>query len=199
MDDDTYPRPTALALLLAASAACRRRPEILASSVLWHDGSPHPLNVVAPRRGRLPERPSTPLPIRLGSFVSLLVSRQAVDRHGLPVAAFFIWSDDIEFTARVLRRGFGLLVPQSRVVHDTAAKGGTLDAAPSRFFFYARNHLWMLRYSPGFSRREKIRSTMAYCYTAVRYLARWRCAPAAIAALLRGAWAGLCRRPTARS
>ena len=45
-----------------------------------------------------------------------LYHRDAVDRHGLPLKHYFIWSDDIEFTARILRReDAGYLVPGSVV------------------------------------------------------------------------------------
>src|SRR2546421_741985 len=59
------------------------------------------------------------LPLRSATFVSLLVRRDAIDRHGLPHAHYFIWSDDIEYTARVTRTDAGYVVPASVVTHAT--------------------------------------------------------------------------------
>jgi GT2 family glycosyltransferase len=59
-------------------------------------------------------------PIRYNSFVSILVSRSAVEKAGLPIKEFFIWCDDIEFTRRIIEAGYsGALVENSIVLHKT--------------------------------------------------------------------------------
>ncbi|GAB3612428.1 glycosyltransferase family protein [Humibacter ginsengisoli] len=153
MDDDTVPSATALETLLAAFSSARERPGVLASRVVWSDGADHPMNT--PRRkplARSQERRDAAeinaVPIRSASFVSVLVDITAVLEHGLPVAEYFIWNDDFEFTARILRHRRGLFVPDSVVTHKTKARADT-DADPGeRFFFEVRNKLWLFRDSP---------------------------------------------------
>jgi len=108
MDDDSIARPTALAELLAAieRADGAAPPVLMCSRVEWRDGRPHMMNrPVVQRRG--PARlagavRSELLPVRAATWVSLLISRQAVERSGMPPRHFFYQADDIEYTARVL-------------------------------------------------------------------------------------------------
>jgi GT2 family glycosyltransferase len=94
-------------------------------------------------------------PIRSASFVSILVDRSAVERHGLPEAAYFVWNDDFEYTTRLLREGVGLYCPASVVVHKTRTFGST-DADPGeRFYFEVRNKLWLFTRSDGLTPRER--------------------------------------------
>src|SRR5207249_3737128 len=58
---------------------------------------------------------------------------------------FFIWSEDVEFTARVLRDHAGYLVPDSIVYHWTDRPHPAADPASDRFYFHARNSLLILR------------------------------------------------------
>jgi len=151
MDDDTIPLPDALSALLTARARYQgRTPAIMASSVLWTDGRPHPMNT--PRRRPMAaaaERAAAAacgcVPIRSASFVSLLVDSAECRRLGLPKADFFLWNDDFEFTTRLLRRNVGLLCPDSVVVHKTRTFGSTDVDPGDRFYFEVRNKIWTLR------------------------------------------------------
>ncbi|MPV87652.1 glycosyltransferase [Georgenia ruanii] len=148
MDDDTVPTPAALEALLAARAAYPGEPAVLASRVVWHDGRDHPMNTPRERplvSGdlALKARAVGAVQIRSASFVSLLLDARAVRAHGLPVAAYFLWNDDFEYTARLLRRRVGLYVTGSVVRHLTKTFGST-DADPGeRFRFEVRNKLWL--------------------------------------------------------
>ncbi len=147
MDDDTIPRPDALAALLAPGDDGL----ILRASVaVWKDGRLHPMNVPGLERERIEPlveaAPHRLLPLRTSTFVSLLVHRAAVDRFGLPEARYFIWSDDIEYTARVTRGGGRMaLVTSSVVEHRTKEPHTAVSAAGDRFYFHARNTLYMVR------------------------------------------------------
>ncbi|TFD50793.1 glycosyltransferase [Cryobacterium frigoriphilum] len=152
MDDDTIPSATALAELLSIRDRHPRKPVVLASRVLWTDGSDHPMNT--PRRkpflGRA-ERAAAEtigaIPVRSSSFVSTLVDAHAVSDSGLPIAEYFIWNDDFEFTARLLRHGLGVYCPKSIVTHKTKALASTdVDPGP-RFYYEVRNKLWLFRRS----------------------------------------------------
>lgn len=158
MDDDTIPTETALEELLDAVD----QPDVVlaGSRVVWTDGSDHPMNTPRQnpfaRRDELraaAERGATP--VRSLSFVSMLVSAARVKAAGLPIADYFIWNDDFEFSTRMLRGGRGLYVPGSVVVHKTKALANT-DADPgSRFFFEVRNKIWLMVFSRGLNPFEK--------------------------------------------
>ncbi|MDF2805077.1 MAG: glycosyl transferase [Cellulosimicrobium sp.] len=161
MDDDTIPTPTALAELLAARDAYPGPVALLGSRVVWHDGRDHPMNTPRRRPGASAEqiahaREAGALPVRSSSFVSMLVDSRAIRHHGLPVADYFIWNDDFEYSARLLRRGTGLHVPASVVEHRTKTFGAT-DADPgARFYYEVRNKLWMLLWSRALSPAERV-------------------------------------------
>ena len=203
MDDDTIPRIDCLAELLNGAERCSHlgQPLVLASKVLWTDGSLHPMNVVGTKFGYDRQRfydsaTAGCISLRAASFVSCAIHRTAVEQYGLPIADYFIWSDDIEYTGRILRTEYGICVPTSIADHLTVNTYGTLDAAPSRFFYHVRNHAWLLRFSSAYSRQEKLKIAPLYAINLLRYLARQRLRPSAIAALGRGLIQGLFRKPT---
>jgi rhamnopyranosyl-N-acetylglucosaminyl-diphospho-decaprenol beta-1,3/1,4-galactofuranosyltransferase len=149
MDDDTIATPDALAGLLEAHA---HLPDatLLASRVLWRDGSLHPMNFPVLERRRLERVVASAelglMPMRAATFVSLLVHRRVVDRHQLPLKHFFLWTDDIEYTSRAVLGGEGAyFVPQSVVVHETTAPEDFRSAKPDRFYYHVRNTLLMAR------------------------------------------------------
>lgn len=156
MDDDTIPKAKALrALLEAARLPLDPRPRVLASRQLLPNGLPHPttafVNPTDPRHPflwlRLRPRYR---PIRWALFTSVLLHRSLVEEHGLPHKAFFIWEDDLEYTARALRRGLGLQVRDSEVIHKSASKPYiSATTGENRLFYGVRNRIWVLR-SPAF-------------------------------------------------
>src|SRR5690606_26904648 len=173
MDDDTVPEPTALEQLLATADRCpgRRRPVLLASRVVWSDGRDHPMNT--PRRKPWVRRSEARYaetagasPIRSASFVSILVEADAVRERGLPIADYFLWNDDFEFTTRLLRRRIGLLCPDSVVVHKTKTFGAADSDPGERFFYEVRNKVWTFTRSRGLNPLEKL----AYAAATLR---RW--------------------------
>ncbi len=140
MDDDSVPDRDALEQLLEAHRRLdawsgqaprggqggRAKAGFLASRVVWTDGRAHVMNTP----GRMSRRRPPPAPpgmeaVDYASFVSLLVSAAAVLECGLPLAEFFIGSDDVEYTWRITRAEFrGYYVPASRVAHLTAGNTG---------------------------------------------------------------------------
>ena len=160
LDDDTVPEPGALAALLDAREG-GGRPALLASRVVWEDGRDHPMNT--PRRAPLSGRAERAaadrlgcLPVRSASFVSVLVDADAVRAVGLPVADYFLWNDDFEFTTRLLRGRRGLWGPRSVVVHRTRTFGST-DADPGpRFYYEVRNKVWLFTRSRSLGPLERV-------------------------------------------
>ncbi len=95
-------------------------------------------------------------PVRSASFVSILVDAATAAERGLPVADYFLWNDDFEYTTRLIRGGVGLYVPTSVVVHKTRVFGST-DADPGeRFYWEVRNKVWMFTRSSSLSPTEKV-------------------------------------------
>lgn len=152
MDDDTVPTITALSAMLAVHRASASPIAITASRVMWTDGLDHPMNTprrkpLSTRRERREARAIGSVPIRSASFVSMLVDASAVREDGLPIAEYFLWNDDFEFSARVLRKRRGLFVPASVVIHKTKQRADTDTDPGERFYFEVRNKLWLFRSS----------------------------------------------------
>ena len=161
MDDDTVPDPGALAALLEVRAHSPSRTSLYASAVRWVDGRPHPMNMprvrpFASRRSIDRAERFNCYPVRSASFVSVLIEADAVLIHGLPVADYFLWNDDFEYSARLLRTSFGYLCRSSTVEHRTATFGSTTADPGARFRFEVRNKGWLLLHSRALSPIEKL-------------------------------------------
>lgn len=161
MDDDTVPEPGALAALLDARDRATGKPALIASRVVWTDGRDHPMNTprVKPGASRAELAAAAEIgcrPVRSASFVSVLVDAAAVRERGLPVADYFLWNDDFEYSTRLLRHGTGLRVRSSVVEHHTTVFGAAATDPGERFYFEVRNKAWMLTRSRSLSVPEKL-------------------------------------------
>ena len=136
------------------------RPSVLASKVVWIDGREHPMNT--PRRkpgaGRAEVRAAArvgAVPVRSASFVSIMCDAAVVRERGLPIADYFLWNDDFEYSTRLIRDRAGLHVPASVVTHKTAKFGATDVDPGERFFYEVRNKVWLFSRSRSLSPGEK--------------------------------------------
>lgn len=161
MDDDTIPSPMALEQLVhtaqaVAAASTTQAVGFVVSRANWTDGNPHRMNVPDfADQARLldPMQSNTGLwqQVRAASFVSLLLSRQAVTTCGLPLREFFIWADDTEYTLRITRTGLlGIYAPNSIVLHKTISNhsANIFEATPqeaTKYFYGIRNKLYCRR------------------------------------------------------
>ena len=204
MDDDTIPTPGALRALLqgADRAPASAPPLLLSSTVLWTDGRLHPMNEVKSTTDRDAVVQSCErglLPLRQATFVSLLVHRRAVDRFGLPLKHYFIWSDDLEYTGRILRRAaHGYLVPDSEVTHKTREPYTAVTDSGGRFYFHVRNLLYMLR-GPSCTPLEKLAVLWTLTSTTRTYLGRNRYRRDSVFIVLRGLRDGVKPVPVPRT
>ena len=155
MDDDTIPAPDALERLLDAPVP-NGAPALLASKVVWTDGRIHPMN---PPRLDMSDMDEVvrgfaagAVPLRFCTFPSLLVRGDMPARYGLPRKEFFIWSDDIDYTARLMRHERGYFVPASVAVHKTAT-AATPWTGGERFYYAVRNGVWVAL-GDGLDRKE---------------------------------------------
>lgn len=122
MDDDCLPSPNALSELLKAGEMLGDW-GFLSSAVYWTDGSLCKAN--RPKRDLFrhvgdADLGDGPKRVLMGSFVSMLVPTSVVREVGLPIAEYFIWTDDYEFSGRVSRLHPCYFVPKSEVTHAMA-------------------------------------------------------------------------------
>jgi len=166
MDDDTIATPTALEHLLGAATKLPGA-GFCASKVVWTDGNPHVMNMPDLRvyAHGLPFNrydAGGGLLVRSSTFVSLLLSRGAVERFGLPLKEYFIWTDDHEYTDRISLGGMpGMYVPQSVVQHKTPLNHGSniFEDAPRDLWKYRnglRNELHFVRIRYGRKKYRKL-------------------------------------------
>ncbi|MDO4241062.1 MAG: glycosyltransferase [Microbacteriaceae bacterium] len=165
MDDDTVPSPTALEEALAAHARYRATGAdslaVMGSKVVWTDGSDHPMNtpkpkIAAPASERDRAATAGCTEIRSISFVSAFLRVERVREIGLPMAAYFIWNDDFEYSARLLRGAHGLYVPGSVVAHKTKVAGSSTADPGERFYFEVRNRMWVFNHSRALKPWERL-------------------------------------------
>jgi glycosyltransferase involved in cell wall biosynthesis len=137
MDDDCEPAPDALATLLAAPRAGDPAAVLLAPLVETPGGQVLPLNRgwLRPRWFKAPlvglesgDWARDELRVEHVSLVGPLVRADAARRTDPPRRDFFIWFDDLEWTARLGRLGDLWLIPASRIVHRDERQ--LADASP---------------------------------------------------------------------
>ena len=199
LDDDTFAESRSLEQLLAGAARAPRRPSIMASVVRWRDGRLHPMNRPWLRAGARPDfvdgvGAGLAL-IRTSTFVSTMIHRDAVAVHGYPRTHYFVWLDDMEYTGRVLRHSHGYMAPESVVRHWTPQPYDTLTDARERFYYKARNHLWLLRRGESFGGRDRLTYAWAYLQAIRTYLRDSHDRGSALRTTLRGIRDGLRREP----
>lgn len=203
LDDDSIPQRDALQALLR----CREqfdpncRPDLLASKVLWTDGALHPMNVQKPKLYRADQQFTAAeqgaMSIRFTSFVSMLIHRRLVETYGLPIAGYFMWNDDVEYSARMLRDEFGVMAPASIVVHKTAEKYVPASDMGGKFFYEVRNKLWIIRHSKAFGLGEKWWMAKSLIRRIWGHLREAHFATTNVLAVWRGVFAGLAFTPVA--
>lgn len=201
LDDDTIPQADALEQLFLARSrfADGQLPDLLASKVVWTDGSLHPMNAqwlkTAPRDEVFRAAEAGTLSMRTTTFVSLLLHLKLVHQYGFPLGSYFLGGDDVEYTARILKNELGVAVPTSVVLHKTAIKAGTLEAAPLKFYYYVRNTIWMLTRSNAFRPWEGTKLAVRSVGMIRQYLQRTRFARGSVQAVARGVWHGIFTTP----
>jgi rhamnopyranosyl-N-acetylglucosaminyl-diphospho-decaprenol beta-1,3/1,4-galactofuranosyltransferase len=165
MDDDTEPQTRTLEEALSASQAYAAEsggePSFVASRVVWTDGRDHPMNRMRPRLGASEDdrgiaRRAGGVQIRTASFVSILIEAGQIRHHGLPIADYFIWNDDLEYTARISRGRSAISVEKSVANHHTKSYGDAGADPGARFYYEVRNKLWVYTRSAALTPWEKV-------------------------------------------
>lgn len=154
MDDDTIPLPNALEELIIRSDVIKSI-GFLCSKVLYSDGSIHLMNIPTPQTLHntvyLEYIEKGILLVKTCSFVSCLINNTAIRAVGFPIADFFIWGDDVEYSGRITSSGFfGMFVWSSHVIHKTLRNYNVSiqDATKDifwKFYYGERNNIYFLR------------------------------------------------------
>lgn len=149
MDDDTICQSDALAELSAALPILRNeKVGMLSSKILYTDGSENIMNVpefIFNKPGFSKYYSQGIIPIKLASFVSLLIKREVVKEIGWPDKDYFLWGDDMEYCYRISSKYAGFFIDKSVVIHKTKTNRVLLHAAGDRFFYAVRNELWLMK------------------------------------------------------
>ena len=150
MDDDCYPEPDALEKLHAGfvNAVDELGGDVpfACSLVQYIDGSICEMNNPETTWdwGRLISKGQRSVMVKSCSFVSVLIPRWVIEKHGLPYSEYFIWFDDHEYTLRVTAVCPGVQVLDSVAVHDMGDNKGVNfglidDANAWKFAYGIRN------------------------------------------------------------
>jgi GT2 family glycosyltransferase len=155
MDDDTIPLPNALEELINRSGIVKNI-GFLCSKVLYPDGAIHRNNLVYPRTlHNTPYLEFIEKGVLLAAtctFVSCLINKTAIKTVGFPIADFFIWFDDLEYTDRITRSDFfGMFVWSSCVIHKTSQNhASSINEATKdvfwKFYYGERNSIYLLKH-----------------------------------------------------
>ena len=143
MDDDGEPAPDAYQALMDARAAAPGAPMWTSTTWFYHGTVEEARlgeHLTAAIEGT--DTGTGVIPAVRATFVGLLVNLEHARRQPLPIADFFIWHDDSEYTARLTRHQPGVRVLDSRIIHPFKAE--YVDFG-ERLRFDIRNRLWILR------------------------------------------------------
>lgn len=175
MDDDTIAQGDTLENLLADLEKIKEKENIsfLASSVVGPENEPMNVPDISDRKTKNGYKnwhrhlSSGLVEIRQATFVSLLISYKAIKKVGYPVASYFIWGDDTEYTLRLTSYyGPAFLSGNSKILHKRVnAKSLSIleEKNPNRIkmykFFYRNN---LLNFKTYFSRRYFLKKYLGY-------------------------------------
>lgn len=146
MDDDTVPTPTALGELEHGIKSYQNRsgslPSFACSMVVFPDGEICEMNIPTPTWDwtRYLVHGEDYCLVNSCSFVSCLITAEAVRECGLPYREYFIWFDDVEYTLRLSRFRPGVFIPSSRVDHLLPTNRGV------NFADVNEKNLWKFEY-----------------------------------------------------
>jgi GT2 family glycosyltransferase len=168
MDDDVFPEPEALKALLE----CRLLvPDagLFCSNAFLGDGTADNPPILASSQSGFSWKDRLDagiVRIWACTFTSVLISKAAVLQSGLPIKEMFIWSDDIEYTSRLIANTPGYMVGRSRIVHMRSVRGAIENETdPERlalYYYEYRNRLYVAQKRGGeFAWRSSSRTLLS--------------------------------------
>lgn len=156
MDDDTMTHKSSLVSLIDKMS--KTDSAYIGSRVIWTDGKACSMNTPANGLYKcLYNQPALDLhliEIPGNSFVSCLINMKYVKKAGLPIADFFIYGDDIEFTRRLQKYAKGYLDLDSVVTHAMTSNNSANiinceKERVERYKYGVRNNVYIMRHHDG--------------------------------------------------
>lgn len=149
-DDDAIPQPDALAELVGNPYTGRPDTVFMASRVVDRHGTTY----MSPAPADANRWYGTVLQDRCvevvgACWLGLLVNSAAVRKFGLPIAEFFLFEEDLEFTLRLARNGKAYCAISSVVVHYQDAKFDPFGKDFIKNAYYTRNRIARAKLEPG--------------------------------------------------
>lgn len=153
MDDDTIVAEDCNEVFLEKAQLLDDQFGFLSTNVRWKDGTP--TNVMLTDT-MWPNRVDDGLiEMEYGSFVSFFITRDSVEKIGLPISEFFIWGDDSDYSLRLRSEFPCYFVIKAHAVH----KSGTNVVVPGiaeddesridRYYYYYRNQMYIWKHHYG--------------------------------------------------
>lgn len=201
MDDDTTPNIDALSNLMQADqylSTHKVNPGFLASNVRWTDGSAAKMNIPGIQHDWNEFDQPGIIRVEWSSFVSMLVSHEAISELGLPISDFFIWGDDLEFSLRISQKFPGYFVQSSIAVHHMGNNNPVnllTEKEPARIerhFYDFRNRLFISKKLRG---RKAFWKQLLWDIFQIFKVHGTGYAWKKVAIILKGVWAGLFFNP----
>jgi rhamnopyranosyl-N-acetylglucosaminyl-diphospho-decaprenol beta-1,3/1,4-galactofuranosyltransferase len=148
-DDDGVPEPTALEELVCTPYFGRPDTVFMSSRVVDRHGTTY----MSPKAADANRWYATVLEDKCVEIVGacwlgLLVSSIAVQRYGLPIAEFFLWEEDWEFTERLARNGKAYCAIRSVIVHYQDSVFDPFGKDFVKYAYYARNRIARAKVRP---------------------------------------------------
>ncbi|WP_269534827.1 glycosyltransferase family 2 protein [Arthrobacter sp. FB24] len=201
MDDDAVPHDDALALLLQPFDQGLARP-VAFTCPRVNDAA----GKVGPRNFPLisqsfdevyPAVSKGLLPVKAATFVGPLISLDIARKTHLPLEDFFIWHDDMEYTARLAQYGTAYSVPSAQMIHFVTNPGPRSYNA-GRNFYNVRNIIWWIIEARG-NKSYDVRVLVRQLRGSIR--SQFQAAPNKIAflgILIKAVWAAVTKSPRRR-
>jgi rhamnopyranosyl-N-acetylglucosaminyl-diphospho-decaprenol beta-1,3/1,4-galactofuranosyltransferase len=148
-DDDAIPEPTALEELVCTPYFGRRETMFMGSRVV----DPHGTTYMSPKAADANRWYATVLEDKCvevvgACWLGLLVSSIAVQKCGLPIAEFFLWEEDWEFTERLARNGKAYCAIRSVIVHHQDSVFDPFGKDFVKYAYFARNKVARAKLRP---------------------------------------------------
>lgn len=138
MDDDAEPTRDALENLMSSEDAARKDVLAMCGAVcgidtrtqFWHQGTFD--ERMYPIAATSEDHATSSFRIDYMSFVGACIRHNAIRQVGFPLKEYFVWNDDVEYTARLSRIGEVRCVTASRMLHKDSE---TRDLPPGSLSF----------------------------------------------------------------
>lgn len=150
MDDDAIPEKNALRSLISNAEGIHNDFSFIASNVLWKDGTPSIMNVPPLEADGSGYAKEGFRAVKSCSFVGCFINLEQARLTALPIAEFFIYGDDVEYTGRLRKLAPAFQDLDSIIIHKSPANMGIDIARDSgartgRYYYQARNEMYTAR------------------------------------------------------